>query len=79
VKTCDDCATCARRPELARGLGRTTGEVAVLAQPCQTCGHRLHRHLHGLVRTSQVTSAVADVRHAVEPPPRESPLGRLDR
>ena len=74
---CEDCATCARRPELAPGLGRTTGQVAALAQPCRACGHRLHRHLHGWARASPLASSLSEVEFAVGPPPRESPLGRL--
>lgn len=77
MTTCEDCATCARRPELARSLGRTTGEVAALARPCRACGHRLHRHLHGLARASPRASSLGEVEFAVGPPPRESPLGRL--
>ena len=77
MTTCEDCATCARRPELARSLGRATGEVAALAQPCGACRHRLRRHLHGLARASTLASPLAAADVAVGPPPRESPLGRL--
>ena len=72
---CYDCATCVGRGELARSLGRSTDEVQRLGQPCASCGHRLHRHFHGLVRGAGLVPDPERI--AVEAPPRESPLGQL--
>jgi hypothetical protein len=73
---CHDCATCTDRPELARRLGRSQEEVRRLSARCAGCGHRLHRHLHGLVRS--IPGVAIDVESlAVDRPPRDSPLGQL--
>ena len=72
---CYDCARCTGRTELARPLGRSTNEVQRLGERCESCGHRLHRHLHGPVRSIGLIPNPDLI--SVEEPPAESPLGRL--
>lgn len=74
VQGCYDCSTCSGRAEFARSLGRSTEEVQRLGQSCDSCGHRLHRHFHGLVRGAGLVPDPDVI--AVEAPPRESPLGQ---
>ena len=75
--TCDDCATCTSRPELARdGLGRDEHEVERLARVCPRCGHRFQRHQHGLAKSSMTEEQLAQVSFGVGQPPADSPLGR---
>jgi DNA-directed RNA polymerase subunit RPC12/RpoP len=75
VQGCYDCARCTGRPELARSLGRSTHEVQRLGERCEACGHRLHRHLHGPVRSIGLIPNPDVI--SVEEPPAESALGRL--
>lgn len=75
--SCDDCATCTSRPELARGLGRNPDEVQRLAVRCPNCGHRLSRHQHGPARSALGDLEAAGVTLESGPPPRDSRLGKL--
>lgn len=74
VRGCYDCSTCSGRAEFARSLGRSPEEVQRLGQSCGSCGHRLHRHFHGLARGAGLVPDPDVI--AVEAPPRESPLGQ---
>jgi hypothetical protein len=70
---CNDCASCTGNGELARPLGRDQDEVRQLAGRCPACGHRWHRHEHGLARSAMPQG----VELVSGPPPEGSPLAAL--
>jgi len=74
-RRCHDCAVCTQRLELYRGVGRDAAERRRLAGLCASCGHTLHRHFHGLLRSAGMP--VDPEVFPAGPPPRDSPLGQL--
>lgn len=77
MRICEDCASCTGNVSLARSLGRTPEEVARLGGRCESCGHRWHRHEHGLAKSVIGPQGSDGIEFGVGEPPAGSPLAKL--